>query len=67
MGMNHSFAYNKYTGQIEAKDKKSGAALELKINDHDGDSVEFDKENAPKIAYTPGQDPSLPSRSTARP
>ena len=56
MGMNHSFAYNKYTGQIEAKDKKSGAALELKITDHDGDSVEFDKENAPKIAYTPGQD-----------
>ena len=56
MGMNHSFAYNKYTGQIEAKDKKSGAALDFKITDHDGDSVEFDESNAPKIDYTPGQD-----------
>ncbi|WP_160667279.1 flagellar filament capping protein FliD [Colidextribacter sp. OB.20] len=56
MGMNHSFAYNKYTGQIEAKDKKSGAALDFKITDHDGDSVEFDESNAPNIDYTAGQD-----------
>jgi len=56
MGMNHSFAYNKYTGQIEAKDKNSGAALDLKITDRDGDSVEFDESKAPNIAYTPGQD-----------
>ncbi len=56
MGMNHSFAYNKYTGQIEAKDKNSGAALDLKITDRDGDSVEFDQSKAPAVDYTPGQD-----------
>lgn len=56
MGMNHSFAYNKYSGQIEAKDKKSGAPLELKITDRDGDAVEFDETKAPAIDYTPGQD-----------
>ncbi|MEY8402883.1 flagellar filament capping protein FliD [Oscillospiraceae bacterium 44-34] len=56
MGMNHSFAYNKYSGQIEAKDKSSGAALDLKITDRDGDDVEFDQSKAPAISYTPGQD-----------
>ena len=56
MGSTHTFAYNKYTGQIEAKDKNSGAALDLKITDRDGDSVEFDESKAPSVDYTPGQD-----------
>ena len=56
MGMNHSFTYNKYTGQIEARDKKSGALNEFEISDPWGDAVEFDKSKAPDINYTPGQD-----------
>ncbi len=56
MGMNHSFSYNKYTGQIEGVDKRTGEALDLKITDPDGDSVEFDESKAPAINYTPGKD-----------
>ena len=56
MGMNHSFSYNKYTGQIEGVDKQTGEALDMKITDPYGDSVEFDESKAPAINYTPGQD-----------
>ena len=56
MGMNHSFAYNKYTGQIEGTDKKTGAQLDLKITDPYGDKVELDEDKAPPISYRPGQD-----------
>ncbi len=56
MGMNSSFSLNKYTGQIEARDKKSGALQELKIEDSFGDKVEFDQSKAPAVDYTPGQD-----------
>ena len=55
MGMNQSFTCNKYSGQIEAKDKNSGETLKLKIIDRDGDSVDFDADNAPPNPYTPGQ------------
>ena len=53
--MDYTFAYNQYTGQIEAKDKQSGKQVELKIADEVGDAVEFDKSKAPSISYTPGQ------------
>ena len=56
MGKNHTFAYNKYTGQIEAKDKESGALAEFKITDPFGDDVVFDESKAPSIDYRPGQD-----------
>ncbi len=56
MGTDNTFAYNKYTGQIEAKDKKSGAVAELNITDPWGDAVKFDKSKAPSIDYTAGQD-----------
>ena len=56
MGSTHTFAYNKYTGQIEAKDKTSGATTELKITDPFGDDVKFDESKAPSVDYTPGQD-----------
>ena len=53
---NHSFSYNKFTGQIEAKDRESGAKLELKITDMYDDEVSFDESKAPAINYTPGRD-----------
>ncbi len=56
MGSTHTFAYNKYTGQIEAKDKESGALAEFKITDPFGDDVVFDESKAPSIDYRPGQD-----------
>ncbi len=56
LNTDYTFAYNKYTGQIEAKDKKSGAQAELNITDRDGDEVKFDTSYAPNISYTPGQD-----------
>ena len=56
IGQNHSFSYNKFTGQIEAKDRESGAKLELKITDMYDDEVSFDESKAPAINYTPGQD-----------
>ena len=56
MGSTHTFAYNKYTGQIEAKDKESGALAEFKITDPFGDDVVFDESKAPAVDYTPGQD-----------
>ena len=56
MGSDHTFAYNKYTGQIEAKNKESGAQVEMKITNPFGDNVVFDESKAPSIAYTPGQD-----------
>ncbi len=56
IGQNHSFSYNKFTGQIEAKDRESGAKLELKITDMYDDEVSFDESKAPAISYTPGRD-----------
>ncbi len=56
IGQNHSFSYNKFTGQIEAKDRESGAKLELKITDMYDDEVSFDESKAPAINYTPGRD-----------
>ncbi len=55
-GKNYSFAYNNYTGQIEAKDRKSGALTEIKITDPYGDDIEPDTTKWPSIDYTPGQD-----------
>lgn len=52
----YTFAQNKYTGQIEAKDAKSGAPVELKIKDKFDWDVQFDESKAPSIDYTPGQD-----------
>ena len=51
--MNHSFAYNKYTGQIEGTDKKTGAQLDLKITDPYGDKVELDEDKAPPSSSQP--------------
>lgn len=55
-GMNTSFAYNKYTGQIEARDKKSGALQELKMLDPWGDTMRIDPSKVPNVDYTAGQD-----------
>lgn len=55
-GKNYSFAYNNCTGQIEAKDRKSGALTEIKITDPYGDDIEPDTTKWPSIDYTPGQD-----------
>ena len=56
MGDDYSFAYNKYTGQIEAKDKASGELTEFSIKNKLGNPVSFDKTKAPQIDYTAGQD-----------
>lgn len=56
MGKNQTFSYNQYTGQIEAKDAKSGADVEFKISDFRDKDVTFDETQAPGIDYTPGQD-----------
>ena len=56
IGKTNSFSYNKFTGQIEAKDRKSGEKVELKITDMYDDEVSFDESKAPAINYTPGQD-----------
>lgn len=60
MGMNHAFSYNKYTGQIEAKNKKTGAAAEFSMTDVTFDNfhvpVKFDESKAPAVEYTAGQD-----------
>ncbi len=55
IGSDHTFSYNKYTGQIEAKDK-NGASVEFKIENEWGSEVEFDSSKAPNIDYTAGQD-----------
>lgn len=52
-GTKYDFSYNKYTGQIEATDKKTGAAAELAIKDSAGEDIVFDKKSSP---YTAGQD-----------
>lgn len=49
----YTFGFNKYTGQIEATDKKTGAAAELAIKDSAGEDIVFDKKSSP---YTAGQD-----------
>lgn len=55
----YSFSYNKYSGQIEAKDLESGERTELgmkaTVGGRDKD-VEFDPSKAPTVNYTPGQD-----------
>ena len=56
IGKTNSFSYNKFTGQIEAKDRKSGEKVELKITDMYDDEVSFDESKAPAINYTPGRD-----------
>ena len=56
IGKTNSFSYNKFTGQIEAKDRKSGEKVELKITDMYDDEVSFDESKAPAVNYTPGQD-----------
>ena len=52
----YNFSYNKYSGQIEARDMKSGALTEFNISDYRGKDVEFDESKAPDVDYTPGQD-----------
>lgn len=56
MGEDYTFAYNKYSGQIEAKDKASGELTEFSITNELDNPVTFDKSKAPKIDYTAGQD-----------
>ena len=56
IGKTNSFSYNKFTGQIEAKDRKSGEKVELKITDMYDDEVSFDESKAPAVNYTPGRD-----------
>ena len=56
LSMDHTFAYNKYTGQIEAKNKESGALEKLQITDPWDKQLTFDETKAPAISYTPGQD-----------
>lgn len=55
----YSFSYNKYSGQIEAKDLKSGERTEFgmkaTVGGRDKD-VEFDPSKAPTVNYTTGQD-----------
>ncbi|MCI9155819.1 MAG: flagellar filament capping protein FliD [Lawsonibacter sp.] len=55
-GMNNEFSYNKYSGQIEARDKATGAKVEMSIKDPYDRDVEFDESKGPEIDYTPGQD-----------
>lgn len=56
MGGSYSFACNRYTGQIEAKDKTSGAPARLSITDPFGDNVVFNETQAPTSPYTYGRD-----------
>lgn len=57
LGGNYSFGYNKYTGQIEAKDKQSGASVAFTMKNELGSDIKFDASKAPpKIDYTAGQD-----------
>ena len=52
----YNFSYNKYSGQIEARDAKSGELTEFKMTNEFGKDVEFDESKATDIDYTPGQD-----------
>ncbi len=57
LGGNYTFGYNKYTGQIEAKDKQSGASVAFTMKNELGSNIKFDASKAPpKIDYTAGQD-----------
>ena len=56
LGGNYTFAYNKYSGQIEAKDKQSGAVTEFTIESELGSEIRFDESKAPEVDYTAGQD-----------
>lgn len=60
LGSKNAFSYNKYTGQIEARGKESGARKELEITDITFDDfqapVEFDESKAPVSPYTYGKD-----------
>ncbi len=51
-----TFAYNRYTGQIEARDHKGNALVEFNMKDSYGDDVVFDKTKAPGVDYKAGQD-----------
>ena len=61
---NHGYtaSYNKYTGELEITDDKSGAKVDMDMwADHpDPDfgryELEFNEKYAPEISYTPGQD-----------
>lgn len=55
MGMNDSFACNKYTGRIEARNKKSGLLKGFEIFDPWGDAVEA-RDSGPASPYTYGQE-----------
>ena len=52
----YDFSYNKYSGQIEARDLKNGALTEFKMTNEFGKDAEFDESKAPDVDYTPGQD-----------
>lgn len=56
LGQSYDFSYNKYTGQIEARDQTSGTLAEFKITDPWDSEVKFDESKAPTIDYKPGQD-----------
>lgn len=53
-------AYNKYTGELEITDNKSGAKVDLEMwVDHPvmgRFDLKFQEEKAPNVSYTPGQD-----------
>lgn len=53
-------AYNKYTGELEITDDKSGAKVDLEMwVDHPvmgRFDLKFQEEKAPNVSYTPGQD-----------
>lgn len=55
-GMNTAFSFNKYTGQIEGRDKKSDALRELEMLDPWNDAMSVDESKVPKVDYTAGQD-----------
>ena len=59
MGTDHTFACNRYTGQIEAKKKASGAKADLEITNDWGGKVKFYEDAVPADPYTYGQDAVL--------
>lgn len=56
----YTFQYNEYSGKIEAKDRDTGKLVNLDMTSKKQDGTEtavrFDKNNAPSLDYTAGQD-----------
>lgn len=51
----YTFACNKYTGEIEARQYKSGAITEIKMTNEYGRAVKFNTANAPANPFTYGK------------